>query len=155
MLFWSFGWFFLTKSLLWLCWLLAAVPRLSLVAVTGDCSSMQWGVWAAPRRSFSCCRAWGLECRLQWLQLTGSGASWRVGCSQTKDPTCVPCTSSQILNPRTIREVLDNSLSIHFQPWRFVQNIWHTFVCYQLFDQGLRQLTHRHNGGKLLLWFLW
>ena len=107
---------FLTKSLLWLCWLLAAVPRLSLVVVTGDCSSMQWGVWAAPRRSFSCCRAWGLECRLQWLQLTGSGASWRVGCSQTKDPTCVPCTSSQILNPRTIREVLDNSLSIHFQP---------------------------------------
>ena len=71
-------------------------------------------MWALEPAGFSSCGAWA-----QWLQCTGSRvrglqqlwvagfvAPWRVGSSQTRARTCVPCIGRQILNHCTTREAL-------------------------------------------------
>ena len=88
-------------------WLLIAVPRLSLVAVSRGRPLLQ-------------CVGFSLR----WLRLwrTGSGhlglvvvmhglaAPRRVGSSQTRDQSHVLCIRRQILNRWTAREALDTSL---------------------------------------------
>lgn len=94
---------------------LCCCPGLSLVAVTGDCSPMQGGVWASHRRGFS---LQSVGSRVQASVVSAHGLSCLVACGMfpDQDQICVPCTSTQILNHRTIREVLVNSFSIRFQP---------------------------------------
>ena len=57
-------------------------------------------------RAFSSCRAQAPG-RVGFgdLQLKGLAALWRVGSSQTRAQTCVPCIGRQILNHWTTREV--------------------------------------------------
>ena len=80
----------------WLCWVVTAAPRLSLVAV--------WGLLTGVASLVVEHRLWPQE--LQKLWCMGFIALKHVGSSQTRDRTCVTWTDRQILNHWTTREAL-------------------------------------------------
>ena len=105
---------------------------LFLAALGLCCCSRAFSEWGATLRcgaqashcgGFSCCGAWGLECRLsscgtwaqqlwlmgsraqaQQLWRTGLVAPWHVGSSRTRARTHVPCIGRRILNHCATRE---------------------------------------------------
>ena len=102
--------------LFWLHWVFVAVRGLSLVAESGDYSSLrcmgfslQWLLllWSTGSRhtGFSSCstraqQLWltGPRAQAQQLQRMGLVAPWHVGSSQTRAQTRVPCIGRRILN---------------------------------------------------------
>ena len=79
----------------WLCQVIVALHRLSLVAQGR--AALHHCVWPSHCRGFSCCRAQALGHMGSVLWPTGVVAQWRVGSSWTRDRTCVTCIGSQIL----------------------------------------------------------
>ena len=116
----------------WLCWVFVATRGLSLVAASGDYSSLQcacfslrwllllWSTGSRRAAGFSSCgtqaqQLWLAGCRMQSQQLwhTGLVAPRHVGSSQTRDRTCVPCIGRRFLNHCATREVLVKHLAQH------------------------------------------
>ena len=57
--------FFFSFIYFGLCWVFVAAQELSLVAVSGVCCLVMYGVWSSQCGGFFCCRAWALECGVQ------------------------------------------------------------------------------------------
>ena len=90
---------------------------LVLVALGLCCCS--WAFWSCTERwatlgcgagashcsGFSCCSTWAREHRLTSCGVWLSCSPQHMGSSQTRDQTCVPCLSRQILNHWTSRKV--------------------------------------------------
>ena len=93
----------------WLCFFFITVHRLSLAVVSRGYSSLQCLRFSLPWLlllqslgsrcvGFSSCNTWvqwlwntGTRMPAQQLWHTGLVALWHVGCSWTRDQTCVPC----------------------------------------------------------------
>ena len=98
----------------WLCWIFVAARGLSLVAASEGYSSLQCVGFSLPwlllLRSTSSRRAGFSSCgtQAQMLWHTGLVAPQRVGSSQTRDRTHVPCIGRRILNHCATREALNH-----------------------------------------------
>ena len=103
-------------------WVFVPVYGLSLFAMRGCYSSLQWtcfslgfSAWALGFKGFRSFSLWaqefllsGSRTRAQLLQLMGSAAQGHVGSSQTRDQLSVPCIVRQT-QPLTTREALKAS----------------------------------------------
>ena len=77
-------------------------------------ATLHRGVRASRYRGLSCCGAQAPDAQAQQLWLTGLVASRRVGSSQTRARTCVPCIGRQILNHCATREAPNVCFMISF-----------------------------------------
>ena len=94
--------FFRNLFFFWLCWVLAAVNRLSLVVVSESYSSLH--------RMGSHCGGFSCGARSQQLWLKGLVDPQHVESSWTRNGTHVPCTGRWILIHYVTREVPESFL---------------------------------------------